>query len=153
MIFTYFTFSSSLKFSWHSSFNLAWSTCSFYWCSIFSFKYLWSKYISAEGKTHVILLLLVNIRKYKKMIKTFRNSRWSCSIKEAVLNIFAIFIRKNLIWSLFLTKLFEPRYFPVNIVNILRTPILKNVCEWLLLYVVFNSNEEQHLLVKLAEMR
>ena len=77
---------------------------------------------------HVILLLLVNIRKYKKMIKMFRNSHWSCSMKEAV-NIFAIFIRKNLIWSLFLTKLFQPRYFPVNIVNILRAPILKNVCE------------------------
>ena len=35
-LFTYFTSSSSLKFSLHSSFNLAKSTYSFYWCYIFS---------------------------------------------------------------------------------------------------------------------
>ena len=35
MIFTFFAFGSPLNFSWHSSFNLARSTCSFYWCYIF----------------------------------------------------------------------------------------------------------------------
>ena len=37
MIFIYFSFSSPLKFSWHSPFNLAGSTRSFYWCYIFFF--------------------------------------------------------------------------------------------------------------------
>ena len=81
-----------------------------------------------------------------------RNSHWRCSVKKAVLKNFAIFIGKNLSWSLFLIKLFQHRIFPVNIVKFLRTPILKNICERLLLNVVFNSNEEQDLLVKLDEM-
>ena len=54
-LFTHFTSSSSLKFSLYSSFNLAKSTYSFYWCCIFSFKYLRSKNINTEGKTHAIL--------------------------------------------------------------------------------------------------
>ena len=58
---------------------------------------------------------------------------------------------KNLSWSLFLIKLFQHRCFPVNIGEFLRTPILKNICKWLLLNVAFNSNEKQHFLVKLDE--
>ena len=34
ILYTYFTSSSSWKFSWDSSFNLARSICSFYWCYI-----------------------------------------------------------------------------------------------------------------------
>ena len=48
MIFTCFTSSSPSEFSWHSSFNLARSTCSFCWCYIFFFCnhfYLKYKYI------------------------------------------------------------------------------------------------------------
>ena len=39
MIFTYFASTSPLKFYWYSSFNLARSMFSFYWCYIFSFGY------------------------------------------------------------------------------------------------------------------
>ena len=35
--------------------------------------------------------------------------------------------------------------------NFLRTSILKNICERLLLIVVLDSDEEQHLLAKLVE--
>ena len=40
----------------------------------------------------------------------------------------------------------------MNIAKFLRTRILKNICERLLLNVVFNSNDEQHLLIKLDEI-
>ena len=81
-----------------------------------------------------------------------RNSHWRCSMKKAVLKNFAIFIGKTLSWSLFLIKLFQHRCFTVNMAEFLRTAILKNICERLLLNVVFNRNEEQQLLVKLDEM-
>ena len=51
MIFAYFASSSPSKFSWHSSFNLARSMCSFYWCYIFSFVIFFTKNINTEGKT------------------------------------------------------------------------------------------------------
>ena len=65
--------------------------------------------------------------------------------EKAVLKNFAIFIGKTLSWSLFLIN-------TVNMAEFLRTAILKNICERLLLNVVFNRNEEQQLLVKLDEM-
>ena len=86
------------------------------------------------------------------MTKTTRNSHWKCSVKKAVLKNFAIFIGKNLSWSLFLIKLFQRRRFPVNIAKFLRTAILRNICERLLMNVFFNNNEEQQLLVKLDKM-
>ena len=82
---------------------------------------------------------------------TYRSSHQRCSIKKAVLKSFTIFTRKQLSWSLFLTKLqvfrartllkikLQHRSFPVNIANFLRTAILKNVrliCERLLLYLM-----------------
>ena len=81
-----------------------------------------------------------------------RNSHLRFSIKKAVLKEFAIFIGKNQSWSLFLIKLFQHRFFPVNIGKFLRTTFLTNICKQLLLYVVFKSNEERHLLFKLDEM-
>ena len=78
-----------------------------------------------------------------------RKSHWKCFIKKAVLKNFAIFIGKQ---DLFLIKSFQQRCFPVNIGKSFRTPILKNICERLLLNLVFNCNEEQHLLAKLDEM-
>ena len=73
-------------------------------------------------------------------------------MKKSVLKFFAIFIEKTLSWRLFLIELFQHGCFPVNFAKILRTPILKNICERLLLNVISNSNEEQYLLVKLDEM-
>ena len=44
--------------------------------------------------------------------------------KKAVLKHFAIFTRKHLSWRLFLIQ---------NILKFFRAPMLKNICEWLLL--------------------
>ena len=64
---------------------------------------------------------------------------------KQIIKNFAIFIGKRLCWSLFITKLqaYRPAIllkrdskhscFPVNIAKFLRTPILKNICERLLL--------------------
>ena len=45
-----------------------------------------------------------------------------CSVKKAALKNFTIFTAKDLCWSL-----------PVNIAKLSRTPILKNICERVLL--------------------
>ena len=81
-----------------------------------------------------------------------RNSHWKFSIKTSVLENFAVVTRKHLCCSLYLIKFFQHRCFPVNVAKFLRTPILKNICERLLLNVVFSSNGKQHMLVKLDEM-
>ena len=56
--------------------------------------------------------------------------------KKAVLKNFAIFTEKHLRWSLFLNKNaglqswnFIKKVFPVNIIKLLGTPVLKNICE------------------------
>ena len=53
-----------------------------------------------------------------------------CSVKIGVLKNFANFARKHLCWSLFWP---QHRCFPVRFEKFLRTPILKNICERLLL--------------------
>ena len=53
--------------------------------------------------------------------------------------------------SLF-NKVIPIQVFSSEYCEILRTPILKNIYKQLLLNVGFNSDEEQHLLVKLDEM-
>ena len=145
-IFTYFASSSTLKSSWHSSFNLVRSTCSFYWCYIFPLNIRVLKLSIQKGKQcYSIAIVEHNKKKILENYKNVQNHHWRCSIKKAVVKNFAVFKGKNLSWSLFLIKSFQHRRFPVNIVKFLRTPILKNICERLLL--IFSSNEEQHLLV------
>ena len=39
----------------------------------------------------------------------------------------------------------QPRCFPVNIAKFLRTPILKNICELLLLLIVIFLQENNHI--------
>ena len=68
-----------------------------------------------------------------------------CSKTKGVLNIFAKFTRKHLSESLFFNKIVGIRpatllkrdcstgTFPMNFPKLLRTPILKNICERLLL--------------------
>ena len=58
-------------------------------------------------------------------------------LKKVALKNFTIFTGKHLRWGLFLVKLFQHRCcFPVNIAKFLRTLILKNICERLLLNVI-----------------
>ena len=80
-----------------------------------------------------------------------RNSHCSDFFKKVVLKNFSIFIGKHLCRSLFLIKVFQHRYFPGNIAEFFITPILKNICEQLLLNVIFSSNE-QHFLARLSEI-
>ena len=53
--------------------------------------------------------------------------------------MFRIFKENYLCWSLFnkvaglFKKILQHRCFPVNIAKFLRSPILKNICQWLLL--------------------
>ena len=70
--------------------------------------------------------------------------------KKTVLKNFSIFTEKNLCCSPFLNRAAGPqtcnfiknrlqhRYFPVNIAKFLRTSILENICERLLLYIVLS---------------
>ena len=62
---------------------------------------------------------------------------YSCSIKKAVLKNLAIFTGKHLCWSLFLINFIKKRlhheYFPENIAELLRIPIIKSICERLLI--------------------
>ena len=39
----------------------------------------------------------------------------------------------------------QHRCFPVNIANFLKTPVLKNICEWLLLLIVIFSQENNYM--------
>ena len=62
----------------------------------------------------------------------FRSTQKRCSIKKLFLKNSQLFTGKHLCWSLF----FQHRRFPVNITKFLRTPILKNICKWLLLNIL-----------------
>ena len=73
---------------------------------------------------------------YQTML-IYRNSYWKCSIKKQFLKM----------------KTHQHRCFPVNIAKSLRTPILKNICEQLLLDLLrkeldfHNSNHDNLLLL------
>ena len=71
-------------------------------------------------------------------------------LKKGVLKRIANLTGKHLFWSFFfnkaaglrpttlLKKRLQHRYFPMKVAKFLRTPILKNICQWLLLdYVWF----------------
>ena len=65
--------------------------------------------------------------------------------KKSVLNYFAVFPGKHLSWSIslidsFIKKRLQHSCFPVHIAKCLKTPILKNVSEWLLQRVGLGSN-------------
>ena len=77
----------------------------------------------------------------------YRSSHRRCSIEKTVLKNFAIFTGKDLCWSLFFNKVaglqvwhftkkrLQHSFFPMNIEKFLRTLILKNICERLLLSI------------------
>ena len=75
---------------------------------------------------------------------TSRSSHRRCSIKRSVLKTFTSFIVKHLWWSLqvcnFIKKRLQHKRFPVKFVKYLRTPILKNICERLLLHQSYQTS-------------
>ena len=88
------------------------------------------------------------IQFFFKMMYLNRCSHWRYPIKKADLKNFIIFKEKHQCWSLFSINLhaFRPAtflkrlqqgYFPVNIVKFLRTTILKDIWERLLLSKVY----------------
>ena len=78
---------------------------------------------------------------HRDLLGLFRSSHRRCSIKKGVLKNFANFTGKHLCWSLFLITDLQARNFIKKIllqcflIKLLRTPILKNICERLLLFV------------------
>ena len=66
---------------------------------------------------------------HRDLLGLFSRSHGRCSVKKGVLKNFTNFTEKRLCWSLFLIMLqvFRPAA--------LLTPILKNICERLLLFV------------------
>ena len=77
----------------------------------------------------------------------FRSICWRCSVKKVFLKISQISQEKDLCWSLFFNKVVGPlaatifkerlqhRRFPVKFAKFLRAPILKNICERLILFL------------------
>ena len=83
---------------------------------------------------------------HRVLLGLFRSSHRRCSVKKGVLKKFGNFPGKHLCWSLFLIKLqawacnfikkrLQRWCFPVKFAEFLRTSILKNICERLLLFV------------------
>ena len=74
-----------------------------------------------------------------------RNSHRSCSVKKVALKSFTLFLGKQCVgvsfykgaglkYYNFIKKVLQHRCFPVNVAKFLRSPILKNICGYLLHY-------------------
>ena len=85
-------------------------------------------------------------RKKKKNLKCskvslkYRSNHRRCFVKKGDLKNFANFTGKHQCWSLFLDcnfikKRLQHRCFPMKFAKFLRIPILKNICERLLLKI------------------
>ena len=74
----------------------------------------------------------------KNSIITSKYNEQKVFHKKAVLKKFAVFTGKHLCWNLFFNKnasLQGPNFIKKGLEKFLRTPILKNICERLLLRV------------------
>ena len=87
--------------------------------------------------------IIMTIKMERWCLSISRSSHRRCSVKKVVLKNFANFTEKHLCWSLFLItfhafrpttllKRLQRSCFPVKFAKVLRTPILKNICERLL---------------------
>ena len=92
----------------------------------------------------------MNLFQYKSAYTdnmTCRSSHRRCSAEKGVLKNFANFTGKRLSWSVFLitfvknfvTQRLQHRRFPLKFAKFLRTPILKNIYERLLLYMRWSA--------------
>ena len=79
-LFPCFASSSPLKFSWNASFNLARSTCFFYWCYIFSFVIIF----------FFNNLLKISIQKEKHMLLYSYRRTGIFTVKHLCLSLFLI---------------------------------------------------------------
>ena len=74
------------------------------------------------------------------LVGLFRSSHRRCSVKKSIPKNFANFTGEHLRWILlqacnFIKKRFQHWCFPVKFSKFLRTSILKNICERLILFV------------------
>ena len=111
---------------------------------------------------HVVLVCLGQ-HSTKQLPVQCRNSHQSCSVKKGVLKNFAIFTRKHLCWSIFLIKLqaissatllktnSNRGVFLWILQNFRRTPILKNICKWLLLAMSPHSPQSSQCCPNVSE--
>ena len=74
---------------------------------------------------------------HRDLLGLFRSSDRRCSVKKGVLKNFTNFTGKHLCWSQFLTTLqvFRPAALLKDILTLMLTHILKNICKRLLLFV------------------
>ena len=81
----------------------------------------------------IVTKIGTEVERYHNCIN--RSSHQRCSIKKGVLRNFTKLIGKHLCQGqLYLKTILWHKCFPVNFPKFLRTPILKNNCERLLLY-------------------
>ena len=76
---------------------------------------------------------------HSDLVGLFRSSHRRCSVKKGILKNFANFTGKHLFSSLlqacnFIKKKLQHWCFPVKFAKFLRTSILKNICERLILF-------------------
>ena len=108
---------------------------------------------------NVLLALMAlqqeNLRKLQQQILhgISRSSRPELFRRKAALKSYVEFTRKHPCWSFFLIKMqdgdawnfikkrLQHRYFPVKFAKFLRTPILKSICERLLLHLKYFSKQ------------
>ena len=79
-----------------------------------------------DKRVFIQIVKSFNLVDLRKIRYCYRSSYRRCSIKKLFLENFAVFTEKHLSWSLLLKKL-------QAVTKFLRTPYLKNICEWLLL--------------------
>ena len=101
---------------------------------------LWYNYKGSHRRYSIKKARTRSYRKTQPRTAGYRNSRSQMFFKIGVLKNFAVFIGKlffnrvaDFRPATILKKRLEHKCFPVNIAKFLRTPILKNICERLLL--------------------
>ena len=88
--------------------------------------------------------LITFYKKYRSSYRRCRSSHRSCSVKKGLLRNFANFTGKHnqvadLQSASFLQKRFQHKCFPVKFAKLLRTPILQNICNRLLLEAFYKK--------------
>ena len=96
-------------------------------------------------------IIYLDKQSWYNILLGFRSSNRRYSFKKGVLKNFADFTRKRLKTRNFIIKRLQQRYFSVKFTKLLRTLILKNNCERLLLSVSIHSRNLHILTTEMYE--
>ena len=77
---------------------------------------------------------------YTVLLTSPEVATWVVLYKKLLLKILQYSQENTCAGVSFIKRRFQHRCFPVNIAKCLRTPILKNNCEWLLLHLTLRSH-------------